>query len=671
MTSAILAGRRYLAVLFCVMFPVAALAASSNLSFTAHSLNLNPGDSVGLLAVDAEGNVYEAGNVLDSSGNPRVQVTRTDPNGQLQLVGSYQFGSGEKAMAITVDSHGSVIVAGTGYEADFPGAHVYGTPTALQVVFVAKLDPQLAGITAAALIGGNNPMQGAAPYQTYASAVATDAAGEIYVGGSVSLYDFPVTPGAYAGGGLGFVAEFTPGLDALVFSSRFGGFGFQSMVLDSSGAVTAIFNGGLRGSAIEKIAPRGGSVLWGNELGVVQTPTALAVDANNDVIVVGYQTGVGDSLPPSTLQSCPGTGASGMVEKLAGDTGSITFLTDFGCQVLDCNAEGVCFGNVLSVNGVDVDASGTIWVTGQADPSSLPVTPSTPGGPTYLAAIAPDGSSVEALYTGGAGMFGQALALTPAGSPVALGDGILMLPNSSGGPSLLGVGNSAGSAASAVIAPTELVSFYGTGLGPAAPLSAQVVNSVVQSSLGGYQLLMGGVAAPLLYVGANQINAVVPIEMSAQDAVPVSLVTPAGTFPLADLYVRPSDPEIFHDPVSGYAIAVNQDGTFNSETNPAHAGQIVSIWATGAGLESGFQTFGDGWILAGLDVKPVLPLSVLVNAQYSLEVDYAADAPGDVLGMVQVNFRLQEWVGAAAGTLMVSLQVGSAIGAPVGLYVAP
>src|ERR1035438_3259593 len=117
------------------------------------------------------------------------------------------------------------------------------------------------------------------------------------------------------------------------------------------------------------------------------------------------------------------------------------------------------------------------------------------------------------------------------------------------------------------------MSFYGTGLGPATPLNAQVVNGVVQSNLGGYQLLFGGVAAALLYIGANQINAVVPSEVSGKDSVSVTLVTPTGIFSLADLYIRPSEPEIFHDPVVGTAVAINQDGTLNSDLI-----RYLSLW---------------------------------------------------------------------------------------------
>jgi uncharacterized protein (TIGR03437 family) len=205
------------------------------------------------------------------------------------------------------------------------------------------------------------------------------------------------------------------------------------------------------------------------------------------------------------------------------------------------------------------------------------------------------------------------------------------------------------------------------------PLDAQIVNGVVQSTLGGYQLLFGGVAAPLLYIGANQINAIVPNEVSGQDSVSVTLVTPAGSFPLADLYIRPSEPEIFHDPVSGYAIAINQDGTLNSSTNPAHAGWAVSIWATGAGAPGNLGFPPDGTIEpTQLDLlrHPALPVSMIANND-SLEVDYAGDSPGEVFGLTQVNFRLPQSLAPYTNSLSVNLQVGAAIGAPVPVYVAP
>jgi uncharacterized protein (TIGR03437 family) len=221
-------------------------------------------------------------------------------------------------------------------------------------------------------------------------------------------------------------------------------------------------------------------------------------------------------------------------------------------------------------------------------------------------------------------------------------------------------------------------------LGPATPLNAQIANGVVENTLGGYQLLFGGVAAPLLYIGANQINAIMPSEVAGQDSVSVTLATPSGTFPVADLAIRPSQPEIFHDAASGYASAINQDGTINSSANPAHAGQVVSVWGTGAGAFNHFLP-ADGTIIPAatdaLSYPPVLPVSVVAGfllggeigsaGNDSLEVDYAGISPGEVFGLLQVNFRIPQSVNANQGWLAIHLQVGAAIGAPVMIYVAP
>jgi uncharacterized protein (TIGR03437 family) len=196
------------------------------------------------------------------------------------------------------------------------------------------------------------------------------------------------------------------------------------------------------------------------------------------------------------------------------------------------------------------------------------------------------------------------------------------------------------------------------------------------SYLGGYQLLFDGVAAPLLYIGANQINAIVPSEAAGQDSVSITLVTPAGTFPLADLYIRPSEPGIFCDPTSLYAAAINQDGTVNSATNPAHAGQLVSIWGTGAG---GTALYGE----LPSNGEPGLPVSIiagyeLAEGEYaageSLEVDYAGNAPGEFAGVLQINFRIPQTLTskvASSGSLYVSLQVGAAGSLFVPIHVAP
>jgi uncharacterized protein (TIGR03437 family) len=705
MTSIRGAGKCLLTALSFVLLPLSANAASGALSFTAHSSNLNPGDSPLLLALDGQGYAYAVATVSDSSGRAWIRVTKTNPQGS--VVASYQFGGTgmDTPSAIKVDAQGEVVIAGSTTSTDFPTTTTVGPAIKKSAAFVVKLDAGLAGITASTLLGGS---QYAASYLsgTGAGAVDVDSAGNVYVGGYTAALDFPVTAGAYqtappghdnlGGATLGFVAELSPGLSKILSATYYGSstveclggncagvWGSTSvagLAVAPSGAIAVSANTLVsaqqfsQGVLAASFAPGLGTVAWktlfgrDGTKGGDQFADAMTVDGNGDMVIVGSASnGVYESA--GAVQSCGDAPPSGgFVAKFSGSSGAMQFLTAFGCLA---NSEAQSIRP--AVHSVAVDASGTIWITGVADPITLPVAPSSPAsGPTYLAALAADGTAVEALYEESAGLFGQALGLTQTGSPVILGSaGFLMLANSAGGPSLTGVANSAGSAASTVIAPAELVSLYGTGLGPATALGAQVVGGVVANTLGGYQLEIGGVAAPLLYMSANQINAIVPYEVAGRDSVFVALMTPTGTFPLADLSIRPSEPEIFHDPASGYAVAINRDGTLNAATNPAHAGQLVSIWASGAGT-MGTAPYVDGAIVALSGhpfLLPSLPVSMLASND-SLEVDFAGNAPGEVYGLLQVNFRIPQTPAVSAGSLAVSLQVGAASGAAVSIYVA-
>src|SRR5208283_2077423 len=66
------------------------------------------------------------------------------------------------------------------------------------------------------------------------------------------------------------------------------------------------------------------------------------------------------------------------------------------------------------------------------------------------------------------------------------------------------------------VAPGELVSLFGTAMGPPTPLELTVdpITGKVETSLGNVQVLFNGYAAPLTYVTATQINCVVPYELA-------------------------------------------------------------------------------------------------------------------------------------------------------------
>jgi uncharacterized protein (TIGR03437 family) len=256
---------------------------------------------------------------------------------------------------------------------------------------------------------------------------------------------------------------------------------------------------------------------------------------------------------------------------------------------------------------------------------------------TYVARVTSDGASLTDFYPGPYGLVGWDLAIASTGGFAAIGrSGALWIETTAAGPSLLAVANSAGSGSLSTVAPYELVSLYGVGLGPQTPLNGQVVNGAFTSSLGGCQVLFDGVAAPLLYAGSGQINAVVPARVVPGSSTHIQIVTPAGTVDGPIPSVASSVPGIFLDSKTGMAAALNQDGSINSASNPAKGGSIVSVFATG-----GANYFSDGALvpLAIYDAHvPVLAVSGLL----SLEVEFAGDAPGLVAGVMQINFRVPD-----------------------------
>ncbi|HLK47282.1 MAG TPA: hypothetical protein VKT49_04055 [Bryobacteraceae bacterium] len=162
------------------------------------------------------------------------------------------------------------------------------------------------------------------------------------------------------------------------------------------------------------------------------------------------------------------------------------------------------------------------------------------------------------------------------------------------------------------IAPGEMVSLFGQGLGPAEGVQPTVtLNSGLPTELANVQVTFDGKPAPLLYVQDSLINAVVPWSLR----VDVGLGPFGGTTTeICVVYIKAMSnclersvnnvaPGVFTaDGV--HAVALNQDGSLNSVKNPAKSGSTVSIFATGLGPISPGQP--DGSI-----VKSPLPMNLV------------------------------------------------------------
>jgi uncharacterized protein (TIGR03437 family) len=258
---------------------------------------------------------------------------------------------------------------------------------------------------------------------------------------------------------------------------------------------------------------------------------------------------------------------------------------------------------VTAPRGVAVDATGTLWI---ADTGNHRVLALPQGGaltvianqlqspwsltvdPTWGTVYVADSSSNLVLM-----LTPAPLALTEVPTPVTVVNAATLEP----GP----------------VAPGSLISIFGAGLGTA-------------------QVLFDGQSASLLMSQDTQINAQVP--MSATGAIEVL----AGKSVLLNttLIIAGSAPGIFTGPGgTGPVVANNQDGTVNSNTNPAAQGSVISFYATGVGQGT------VGAVMGGA------PANVL----------FAGSAPGFV-GVSQINAQVPE--GIASGAVPLLMTAGGA-----------
>jgi uncharacterized protein (TIGR03437 family) len=218
------------------------------------------------------------------------------------------------------------------------------------------------------------------------------------------------------------------------------------------------------------------------------------------------------------------------------------------------------------------------------------------------------------------------------------------------------------------VAPGEIVSIYGAGLGPVTPVTGVVSSGVLQTEIGGVRVLFDGIPAPLLYAGAGlasvgltaaQINAVVPYEVAGKTTVTMAVEYQGMSSNPVTLDVLPAVPAVFLAPLAGILpvlAASDQDGTESGPGHPAQAGSIVALYCTGAGLMN--PPAADGRITGSSLASPQLPVSASIGSRI-LGVTYAGDAPGFVSGAIQVNVQLPDDL--LAGYYYLELRVGNAI----------
>ena len=229
-------------------------------------------------------------------------------------------------------------------------------------------------------------------------------------------------------------------------------------------------------------------------------------------------------------------------------------------------------------------------------------------------------------------------------------------------PTVLRVTNAA-SYNSGDIAAGEIITVFGTALGPDPGVALTpdlTVNNLLPTTLGGVQVLINGVAAPMLYAGAGQVSAIVPYEIAA----PAFIASPtlqikylgrtSNGFPLTQ---AASAPAIFtaNSSGTGPGAILNADLSVNSKDNPATKGDPVVLYVTGEGQSIPAGVTGKLTAVTPPFPQSILPPAVTINGQ-SAPVVFYAEAPGLVAGVLQINVQIPATV--PSGDLAIVVTIG-------------
>ena len=345
-------------------------------------------DSAHAVTTDAAGSVYVAGVTLSSDfpdphpvpEEPRheVFVARLDAAGR--LLWAVRFGgSGNEMPTGIAAARGRVWVTGWTDSADFPRiGPLPGQPSVAgrHDAFVTSLDPADGSLLSSTNLGGSA--------DDVAEGVAVDAGGRVYVTGTTSSPDFPVTGGSEPPAAWvdhAFVAKLSADGSRLVYSRWLGGTAGasgQAIAVDAAGhalvagstsshdfpvgrAARRSWGGGFSEGFVAKVAPSGRSLVWSTFLGGSgeEGLQGIAVGGDGRIWVTGW----------TSSPDYPTRGA--FQRRLRGETDAVVSGFTPGGQLIASTFLGG--SRAEAGEGIAVDAAGRIRVAGATTSADFPV----------------------------------------------------------------------------------------------------------------------------------------------------------------------------------------------------------------------------------------------------------------------------------------------------------
>lgn len=574
------------------------------------------------IALDKNRNIYVTGAALSSNypmvgayqptnrGNIDAFLSKLNATGTGLLFSTFLGASQlDIGYGVEVDPNDNVFVVGVTSSNTFPT-----TANALQKelqgpsdMFIMKFDATGSTLQASTLYGGNREDE---PFK-----IVIDKTGSLYVVGSTaSTGNRPVdaVQQSLAGGRDAFVLKLNNAADTVQMYTFLGGGADDiglNMALDNSGRII--------------VAGRTASSDLATTQNAIQKVTAGAPDAF--LAVIDTSTAANPFTVSSTRLTF--TGAAGTT--IARQQFSIRATT--GAPEWTIDATTTTGGNWLSVTPRTGAGNATIDVTANAG---------------TLAAGTYDGTlAVNNTRLGTRTVIAVTMTITAGGGSVPE-NGVVSAATFTGG----------------AVAPGLLVTIFGSGIGPTALTTAQVTpQGALATTLAETRVLFDNVAAPLVYVSATQLSAIVPYGVAGKTTTAMQVEYRGLKSNAVNLRVTETAPGLFtaNSSGKGQGAILNEDNSPNTPSNAAKMGGIVILYGTGEGITD--PVGQDGQLATSVYPKPRQPVTVRIGGK-DAEVLYAGAAPGLVAGVFQINVKVPE--GLTAGPQPVVVQVGTASSSP-------
>ena len=657
------------------------------------------------VAIDGSGNAYIAGNTTASDfpvtagayqtsfGGlgplPGTQVylhsvgdafvAKFSPSGQ-RIWATYLGGSlDDAADAIAVDSAGDVYVAGATVSSNFPvtgGAFQRafhgggGQPTIAQTGyvtvdtgdgFISELDSTGQHLLASTYLGGS--------LDDAILTLTLDSKENVWVAGATVSTNFPLAGNPLQkqfGGessnavqlifnaGDGFISELNSSLTTLSYSTYLGGSADDAVGaigVDSSGAVYVagatdspnfpVTNGTFRSvtpsgpisiedAFVAKLQPGASSLTWSTILagGGGDAALSLALDGRGNVDVGGMTDSTNFPVTAGALKTTlggantfaglsPYSFGNGFITQLSAASGVPSYSTYLGGSGGD------------AVLGLAVDASGNIFTTGF---TASPDFPSTTGVvQPALKTKMPD--TTDAFVT--------KLAVVPAAVSVT------------------SVKNAA-SGASGSYSPGEYVLISGTNLGPSSGVEGEVSDGRLSTNTGGVEVMVNGVPAPLGYVSATEIYAVIPYQAASSKSANLVVSYNGATSANFPLSIVATAPGLFttNGQGSGQAVVLNSASgktSVNSSSSPAGAGDVLLIFGTGEGALKPAGVTGQVTGGTGPSIAAAVSVRIGTVTVPAADIQYAGEVADTVEGVFELKVVVPAGVSAGNDPLRVTI----------------